>query len=328
MTKYQITIEELFAGAEQIAVTGHTHPDGDCVGSCLALAAYLKKAADRQNRKVHVDVYLEMVPAEFMDLAGAADVHTEKDEKAHYDLLFVLDCGDAARPGLHAGLETQADRVVCIDHHYSNQGFGDAGYIDGDASSTCEVLFEMMAEELIDVDIARCLYTGIIHDTGVFHHNSTHRRTMEIAGILMEKGFDFGKVIDESFYQKTLCQNRLMGEALIRCFLVSGGKGILSLLPYAAFEAVGATSADTSGIIDQMRLTAGVKAAALLYEYPEKNLKLSLRATDPAVDVSQIAIALGGGGHRMAAGASLSGDPEEVLQTLTEKLECILESSM
>lgn len=298
--------KEQILRAEKIAITGHIHPDGDCIGSCLALKQYI---LDNDPKKT-VDVYLETISAKFDFLAHADEiVHSAKNEEV-YDLFFVLDCGSEDRYEPFAQMVKKAKVVIGIDHHISNDGFGDFCKIDPDASATCEVLCQIFEEEKISKECAQCLYTGIVHDTGVFKHSNTTRKTMEYAGMLLEKGVSSTKIIDETFYQKTFVQNQLLGKALLNSERYEDGKIIFSYVSEENFKELHATSADSDGIIDQLRITKGVEAAVFLYPL-ENGYKVSMRSNEQ-VNVSEIAKAYGGGGHIRAAGCSMSGTLKEI----------------
>lgn len=298
--------KEEVSKAKKIAITGHIHPDGDCIGSCLALKQYI---LDNTKGK-SVDVYLEPFSSKFSFLNHADEViHLAKNEET-YDLFFVLDCGSEDRYEPFAKMVKQANVVFGIDHHISNDGFGDFCKIDPDASATCEVLCQIFEENEISKECAQCLYTGIVHDTGVFKHSNTTRKTMEYAGMLLEKGVSSTKIIDETFYQKTFIQNQLLGRALSKSELYEDGKVIFSDISEDDLRETHATSSDSDGIIDQLRITKGVEAAVFVYPLPD-GYKVSMRSNE-LVNVSEIAKSYGGGGHIRAAGCSMNGTLEEI----------------
>src|SRR5699024_492363 len=154
------------------------------------------------------------------------------------------------------------------------------------ASSTCEVLFGQMDEKYIDKSVAECLYTGIVHDTGVFKFSCTSPKTMEIAGRLMGKGVDFGNIIDDSFYRKTYIQNQILGRALLESITFLGGRCIFSAIRQNEMKFYGVDGKDMDGIIDQLRLTEGVEVAIFMYQTGASEYKVSLRSQN-IVDVSR-----------------------------------------
>lgn len=312
------TILELTGQAGTIGIAGHVRPDGDCAGSCLALCRYLKQ----NTEAAEVTVYLEAPEGKLMELPGASEIcHELPDPLPELDLFFVLDCGDAERLGFAEPLFRAAGRTVCIDHHISNCSFAGENIVEPQVSSTCELLFELMEKPLIDVEVAECLYTGILHDTGVFRHSCTGRRTMEAAGWLMDQGIDFPRLIDEGFYQKTYIQNQILGRCLMESMLLWKGLGIVSYLTHATMDFYGVKSSDCGGIIDQLRLTVGVEVAIFLYETEvAQEFKVSMRSNGD-VDVCKVAMFFGGGGHVKAAGVTMGGTVHDVINNLTGQIE-------
>ena len=206
-------IEEV-KDAKTIGIGGHIRPDGDCVGSVMGLYLYLKK----ELPEAQIDVYLER-PADIFRCIPEIDViksDFEKDVRPDkkYEVFLALDC-NAERLGPVEALFENAGRRINIDHHISNMGCGDLNIIEPEKSSTCELLYELFETEQIDEEIAKTLYIGIIHDTGVFKYSNTSPRTMRIAADLISFGFDFPKLIDETFYEKTYIQNQIMGRAVL-----------------------------------------------------------------------------------------------------------------
>ena len=182
-------LDTVLAGKTSVGIAGHVRPDGDCVGSTLAVYNYIRF----YYPKVDVRLYLEPIPNIFKFLAHSSDIRNEYTDEITFDLFIAEDCGDTGRLGNAAKYFEHAAHTFCIDHHVSNQAFADDNYIFPDASSTCELVFELMDEEKITKEIAECLYTGMVHDTGVFQYSCTSAKTMNIAGRLMDKGIDYSK---------------------------------------------------------------------------------------------------------------------------------------
>lgn len=318
--KYQISnkekecFEALLAGAGSIAIAGHINPDGDCVGSCLGLYTYIKE----QYPETVVDVLLEPISDKFSFLKYAGEIRQE--ERERYDLFLSLDCSDIGRLGRYSVLLEKCIHSVCIDHHYTNQGFGDTRFIYPESSSTSEVIYQLLLEDEISPECASALYMGIVHDTGVFKHSNTTRKCMEIAGALIEKGAHPEHIIDDTFYKKTYLQNQILGRALMESILMLDGKVIFSIITKKDFVFYGIDSSDLDGVIDQLRVTEGIECAILLYEKEDGVYKVSLRAND-LVDVSAIAMEFGGGGHVKAAGCTVSGNPRDVVMNIVRRVE-------
>ena len=202
----------------------------------------------------------------------------------------------------------------------SNPGFADVNHVHGEISSASEVLYKLLNKEKIDLDIATAIYTGMIHDTGVFQYSSTSPDTMRIAGDLMEKGVDFSNIIDESFYQKSYIQNQVMGRVLAESIMLLDGKCIVGYMKLRDMDFYGVKPSDLDGIVSQLRLTKGVEVAMFIYEHESQVFKVSLRSNG-AVDVSKIASYFGGGGHVKAAGCDLAGSMYDVINNISEQIE-------
>ena len=304
-------LEQMLEQTGSVVILGHVRPDGDCLGSTLGLYHYIQT----NYPAIRAAVYLEESSPKFGYLAGYDAILHETDEE-RYELCICLDCGDEERLGSFGVFLANASKSLCLDHHITNTRFCEVNLVSQNASSTCEVLFEQLDEEKIDKAAAECLYTGLIHDTGVFKYSCTSARTMEIAGKLMAKGIDFGSIIDNSFYKKTYVQNQILGRALLESITFLDGKCIFSALRQSEMEFYGVNGKDMDGIIDQLRLTEGVEVAIFMYQTGPQEFKVSLRSQN-AVDVSRIASYFGGGGHVRAAGCTMSGRIHDVVNNLS-----------
>ena len=290
--------------ASSIGITGHIHPDGDCVGSCMALYHYIRKVYPEKTVKVFLEA-----PADNMRVAeGIDDIDSgfTKPENP-FDLFVVLDCSSADRFEPAKELVEAASKVFVVDHHMTNTHFADEGVILPDASSTCEVLYDLFEDEKIDRTVATFLYLGIIHDTGVFRFPACTEHTMNIAGRMLTKGVNAQQLIDDSFYRKTYAQNRLIGDAVARSELLLGGKMIYTAVTLDDLARFGAGTKETEGLIDQLRLTKGIEVAMFARQEAEDTYKISLRAISK-VNVASICAAFGGGGHKFAAGCTVTGN--------------------
>jgi phosphoesterase RecJ-like protein len=301
--------------AKSIGIAGHVRPDGDCTGSCLALYTYLKNHC---NDKI-IDVYLEYVPEDFAFLSNSDQVKVEANTDINYDIFISLDCGSSDRLGLMEHYFSNAKKTMNIDHHISNTKFATINHVF-EASSTCEVLFDLFEEDKIDLKTAEALYLGIIHDTGVFKHSNTTEKTMMIAGKLISKGVEFSRIIDESFYQKSYVQNQILGRCLMESIFVLDGRCIVSAVSQKTLEFYDANSKDLEGVIDQLRVTKGVEVAILIHEVGFHEYKVSMRSNH-IIDVSKVAVYFGGGGHKKAAGCAMRGSMHDVINNLTAHIE-------
>ena len=303
-----------------IGISGHVRPDGDCVSSCIALYLYLKKL----EPEAVIEINLEQPSDKFSYLKGFDDIKTDFKVRGKYDVYFALDMSTPDRLGAASEYFLGATETVVIDHHVSNDGnFGDYIAIEPNASSTCELLYGLMAfdkKKCIDVDIAAALYTGIIHDSGVLQYSCTTEKTLFVVGELLVYGFDSAKIIQESFYEKTYVQNLLMGRALLESVVFMNGYGICSTVDRKLLDFYNADSKDLDGIVNQLLNTKGVHFSLLLTEIDTLSYKVSMRS-DEAVDLAVIAKALGGGGHARAAGVTLNGTKYDVINIISEHIE-------
>ncbi len=306
-------INQLIGSAKTIGITSHVRPDGDAIGSSLGMYLYIKK--NYPGIKVHV--FLEKVLPELTFIKGSEDVITDfKTDVASYDLFIVVDCSKD-RTGDAEKLFDKAKKTINIDHHVSNKGTGDELYIVPDASSACELVYDTLDSAGMDVEIAKALYTGMVTDTGVFKYNNTSPKTLRVAAELISYGFDFGKLIDHVFYEKTYLQNQILGRALLESILLMDGRCIVSVVSRQSMEFYGAESNDLDGIVNQLLLTEGVECAIFMYELAPLEYKVSLRSNG-AVNVSEVAQMLGGGGHIRAAGCIVNGTQHDVINNITK----------
>ena len=309
-------LSERIESVNSIAIAGHTRPDGDCVGSCMGLYNYLKENYPTKD----VVVYLEDAGNGFAYINRIDEAIDKDDDEKQVDLFILLDTSDLSRIGVANKLFANAKTTICIDHHISNPGLAMENIIVPNASSTAEVLFDLLDEDKISKETAEAIYTGIIHDSGVFKYASTSEHTMNIAGKLMSKGIDFQTIIDDGFYAKTYAQNQILGSALLESVRFFDGKCIFSVVTEREMEFFGVTNKDLGGIVEQMRLTEGVECAIFLYEVEPLTYKVSLRSKK-YLDVNKVAGYFGGGGHVSAAGCICKGTTHDVINNLAERIE-------
>ena len=202
-----IPIKELIGDAKTIGIAGHIRPDGDCIGSCMTLYNYIEK----NFPDIQVKVYLEKIKDKFLFIKNSEKIDSNGYDGTEYDLFFSLDCADLERLGLNKEFFEHAKRTACIDHHISNGGYADYNYILPNASSACEVLYDLLDVSLFDKSIAEPMYTGIAHDSGVFRFQSTTSKTMNVAGKMLDFGINANKILEETYYKKTYAQSQVAG---------------------------------------------------------------------------------------------------------------------
>lgn len=314
-------LKNVLKDANSIGITGHIRPDGDCVGSTMAMYMYLTKIFPQKR----IDIFLEPIPEAYSLIKRLDEVRTDfVTDVEKYDAFMVIDCDDS-RIGQAKELYENADLKINIDHHISNEGCGDINYIVPTASAAGELVFDLIGEEGLDDDIALALYLGIIHDCGVFQYSNTTPKTLNVAAKLIEYNFDFSKIIEETFYQKTYMQNLLLGKAVNASTLILDGHVIYSVVSKEMMDEFHAKSSDLDGIVNQLRNTKGVDCAIFMYELSEGGYKISMRSNEK-VNVSVIAKEFGGGGHVKAAGVTMDGTAEEIVSKLSELISKQLNS--
>lgn len=307
-------------GASRIGISGHIRPDGDCVGSCLALWQYLKKAMP----DAYIKVFLQKPADIFGELKGFELIDSNFGEEAQFDVFFALDCNKERLGGAEKYFE-QAKKTINIDHHISNaDGCGVVNYVRPEVGSTSELIYDLILAEgndkMLDKELAKTIYTGIIHDTGVFQYSNTTPKTMEVGAKLICYGFDFTRLIEETFYQKTYAQTRILGYALKESMRLMEGKCVVSFITKKDMEDFQVSIHDLDGIVNQLRNIKGVHCAIFMYETEEEEYKVSLRS-DEYVDVAKVASFFGGGGHMRAAGCSMKGTFHNCINNLSLHIE-------
>ena len=309
-------LEEKLLSAKKVAITGHVNPDGDCIGSVLAIYNYISTVYP----EIKLSAYLEEFSDKFMFLKNSENIKQSVEEDEEFDLLICVDSADIQRLGFSEVLLQKSKESINIDHHVTNTKFTDETCLEADASSTAEVIYTLLNKEKIDKAVAECLYTGMVHDTGVFRYSCTSPKTMRIAADLMEKGIDYTTIVDESFYEKSYLQNQILGRTLLESILILDGKCIFSYVNRKTMNFYEVTKKDLDGIIEQLRQTRGVEVAIFLYEVETQKYKVSLRSKNK-VDVSKIASFFGGGGHVRAAGCTMDGTVHDIVNNISMHIE-------
>ena len=303
--------EVLTEEVKTVAIAGHINPDGDCIGANTGLYLYIRKNFPLMD----VKLYLEQPKEALRQLKGVGDAISEEPKDYPADLFISCDASEAERIAVAGKLLASAKQSVCIDHHISNTGFADINVIVPDASSSAEVLYRLLDDDKIDKDCAAALYTGIIHDSGVFQYKNTTPETMVTAANLMKKGIDFNGIINNSFNTRTFKENQILGRTLLESVLMLEDKVIVGTVTLRDMKFYDVTKQDLDGIVSQMRLTKGVEVAVFIYEVEPEIFKVSLRSNN-YVDVAEIAAHFDGGGHVRAAGCTMNGTEHDVINNL------------
>lgn len=298
-----------------VAVVGHAKPDGDCIGSQVALATVLRNLGHTV-----VCANVDRVPRVLQFLACDMPFLKAADAPADAIAIFV-DCADVARPG--DVLAARYPRPFAnIDHHLSNTNYAENNLVEKPAAATCEMLAGIFLDCGLPIDrtTAQALYAGITTDTGQFRFNSTSRNTFLLAAELVSRGAQPSVIGTAIFDNESPAKLRLLQRFLASLRMESDGRICIGVLPLGVFEETGALFEDTEGLVDYARSIAGVEVGVLIEEKVGA-VKSSLRGKDPAIRLDQIATQFGGGGHACAAGLTLKGaTPEEYRARLIEAL--------
>ena len=291
---------------DRFLITTHENPDGDALGSILAA----KLALEALGKDAIMYLYGQVpLPAEygFMDMH---DLRRELPDDADERVLLALDCANESRLGRdYAELLERSPLIVDIDHHHDNTRFGTINVIVPDASSTGEIVRDLL--RLLDIDltpeIAEALYIALVTDTGRFQYTNTTPRALRLAAELVEAGANLQRVFQGVYESVEFAKLKLLARALERAEVYDGGRLVISYLLRNDFLEVGAVEPYSEGIIDYLRAVEGSDMAVLIREPPTRGgpkHRVSLRSRSDELDVSVIARKAGGGGHRQAAGFS------------------------
>jgi len=306
-------IAEQIHKSKLIAIAGHVSPDGDAVASCLSLAMGIKKLG-----KTPV-VLLERYPARYNFIGMDEYIKFDSYENIEPDLFICCDCGTKERMGQAEEVFDKCENTVVIDHHISNTGYGKINYIKAQASSTCELVFDIiMYMELMDKDIAAALYTGIIFDTGGLRFNSTSPETMRKIAALMEYGIPFTEIFTKTMLIHSLEEVMIFSKIVSKMKFYDCLPIVYSTVTLSEMKEANAHKEDLEGIVEYMLNTKGAEVSVFIYETGENEAKASFRSIE--FDVNKIASNWGGGGHVNAAGAGVNLPVEKAAAEVMEYL--------
>jgi len=297
---------EALARNERFCVATHESPDGDALGSMLGCALGLRSLG--KDVRMHLAGALPF-PSEYAFLPLEEVERTPPDD-LETRVLLALDCANERRLGPDDSILTRARLVLDVDHHHDNTRFGALNLVVADASSTAEIVGDLLAAlgVALSPEIAQALYVGLVTDTGRFQYSNTTPKAFRLAARLEEAGADINGVFRHVYETVQFAKLKLLARALERAELLAGGRLLVSHLLRSDFAELGAEEPFADGIIDILRQTEGTEVVALMREpllpAPGPARRVSLRSSSAAIDVSAIARMRGGGGHRQAAGFS------------------------
>lgn len=313
-------IVEAFRKNKTFFLTGHEQPDGDTVGSELALAGFLKSL----GKQVTV-ANIGPVPNMFMFLPGARSIRSAPRIPGRFDVAVVFECSGPERMGHIIDLKKQAGIVINVDHHVHHGLFGHINLIDAGASSNSEQLCQVfaLAGHPLSKAEATALYVGLVTDTGKFQQENTRPQSHRVAAHLMEAGVDVANVFRHVYATRSVPALHLLSRALGSLRLAAEGRVSVIRLTKADFSETRAHKDDTEDVVNQGLLPESAQVSLFLREREEGGVKVSLRGKGH-VDLCRLAVSFGGGGHKNAAGVTLDGTLDQVESTILKALAPVL----
>lgn len=289
--------------SNRFAITFHKSPDGDSIGSALALFQGLKS----KGKEVEL-LSKEEIPDDFKFLPYSDEIDAKNFKtKSIIDCLIVLDCGDKKRINADLNFEDRNYKILNIDHHLTNENYGDFNYVDTNAAAVAEVIYAILRKLRVNIDenMAECMYTSLITDTGSFKYPSTTKKTHTIAGNLIETGFNFSKVHRMIFDNKKFEKIKLSGLAIENMKLINSNICVIKVTKEMIYNTVRDEDVDTHDIVNFGLQIGSVEVSVMLKESDDR-IKISLRSKE-FIDVRKIAEKFNGGGHIRAAGLEIEG---------------------
>jgi phosphoesterase RecJ-like protein len=316
-------IADKLLDAKNIFCIAHPFADGDALGSELALYHFCK------SRGINcLCLNFDPVPEQISWLDGADSLVDELPEDIEFDMGFLMETTDARRMGDRVEFFKRAKTTVHLDHHVQVKGLGDINLLDDKASSTCEILFNVFEKTgyKLDFNCAQAIYVGIMTDTGNFRYNNSTARAHNIVASLIEQQ---GLLVDEIYKRvyETTNYNRVVihGLAMSRANLLNNGRLVVSWLSLDDFIRTASKEVDGDGCIRNLSCIKGIQVAVLFKEVEGNKVKISFRSTGK-VDVMKISKEFNGGGHKLAAGAQVDGQLDDVMQKIIARVASVLES--
>ncbi|OGQ34631.1 MAG: hypothetical protein A3A72_08905 [Deltaproteobacteria bacterium RIFCSPLOWO2_01_FULL_38_9] len=312
-------ISEIKKG-KNFLVCSHVGPDGDAMASTLAMGLGLEQLKKKVTYYNH-----DPVPENLRFLPASKKVITELKETFNFDAVFVMDCGALERLGKKFAQFHGYKKIINVDHHASNDRYGDINYILSDAASSGEVVWKVLKKAgcKLTSDIATNLYCTLVTDTGSFRYSNTNEHTLKLASEMVAAGADPSTVSIHLFESQPYQAFQLLGRLLDRLKVSSDGRYSWSVIYQKDLKEVGTSYEVTEDFINYPRAIKGVEVAFLFKELPEGAYKISMRSKTH-IDVPQICMAFGGGGHKKAAACIIKGSFDDVSQKIFEKVHAVL----
>jgi phosphoesterase RecJ-like protein len=309
-------IGEIFERHESFVILSHVRPDGDAIGSQLALAFALE-AAGKKVRVINEDG----LPDNLRFLPGSGRIEQPPAEPVEAEVAIALDTAAKPRLGEHAlHAASKAKLWVNIDHHKSNPAYGDVNLIDSTSPATGQILYKLIIALGLPMpaESRDSIYVAVSTDTGSFQYPSTTEETYLMAADLIRRGLDVGRINSLTYDSHPFRRVELMRALLNTLELTGGGRVAHWELTMAVRESLGLKPEDSEGLIDIIRAIDGVIVALFFEELPDGKIRVSMRSKDPRIDASNVCGLFGGGGHALAAGIRMSGPMSEAKQQVLE----------
>jgi phosphoesterase RecJ-like protein len=299
-------------GSQSLALACHVGPDGDALGSMLGLGL----AATAAGKGVVASFGTPFVmPPTLRFLPGQELLVPPGDFLETPEVMVVFDAGSADRLGELGSNATRAGILVVLDHHVTNTGFGDVAVVDPQAAATGEIVYRLLNELgwPITADVAQCLLTALVTDTGRFQYSNTSPSTLRMAADLLDAGAKPAEISRHVYEEAPFGSLKVSGIALGRSKLDPQAGVVSTTVTEEDLESVGVDWPDTDNLIDSLRVAVEADVAVLAKVHEDGRVKVSLRSRGDT-DVGSLAAAMGGGGHRLAAGFTSHGDPDEIVE--------------
>lgn len=316
MNKIQ-ELKEIIAKNERFAIISHLSPDGDNLGSLIAMTNYLNDLG-----KIVYPIELDIIPDKFKFITDPINFYDNSNIEV--DVLIALDCADRKRLGDIDNLFKTSKKIIKIDHHNSGDDYADLSIVDIKISSTCELLTEILMEfnAKFTPAISTALFMGILTDTGRFLFDSANSRTFEIASFLCSNGAEKELLMDKIFQSESLSAKRAQLEILKNASFYYGTKLVILEQSLSLLNKYGVTDTEVENVINYFRESSEVKAVALIKEISKDNYKVSLRSKGN-LNVCEIAQIYGGGGHINASGLKIEASYKEVKSKIIEGFDIL-----
>lgn len=316
-------LKKLVDAHTRIGVISHFRPDGDAIGSTLALGLAL------QSMGKQVSLWNEdCVPARYAFLPGAEFIETlPAEQPSDLELLICVDTGDWRRLGdAAAALFAGFPRIANIDHHGTNSFYGHCNVVEGGTAACGFVLFNILKSWGVPFtrEMAAALYVAINTDTGSFQFSSTTPAVMRAVAELMETGVDVADINRRVYQEKPLSELRVTGEVINNMVVAENGELSHYSMSMATKERMGIGLEDTKDLVDIIRVVQGVRVSVIFEELGDGRIRMSLRSKDPRIDVAAIATQFGGGGHAMAAGIRMRGELADCRSKVLNAITAVL----